>query len=249
MPNLLHLGGAETDRLVESPFVVLPLGSVEYHGPHAPLGTDTTLAVGFAEQIASDFGALALPPIIYTFAPRITSGYRGTFSVAADVLLEYLTEVLTATARNGARRILVVNGHSENQYALRLASERLSLREPDVSLLMVNWWKLVDVPPEGFSEHGGHGHGGPLEISATAAFEQAGIDPSRAENIHCELPWWRQAAQIVGRGQAPAGFAGYHGKVDEISTERGREIVEQVKRKLKQLVGEWLERAEAEDRT
>lgn len=249
MSDVLHLGGNDTDRLADGPFVVLPLGSVEYHGPHAPLGTDTTLAAGFAERIANDFGALVLPPISYTFAPRITSRYRGTFSVAPRVFLDYLTEVLLATAGNGAKRILALNGHSENQYALRLAGERLALAEPDASLLSVNWWKLVDTPPAGFSEHGGHGHGGPLEISTTAAFEEAGIDPARAENIPYESLWWRQAAQIVGRGQAPAGFAGYHGRVDEIEVERGAQIVEQVMGNLGRLVTAWLERAARDEGT
>ena len=203
--------------------------------------------MGFAERIASDFGALVMPPIAYTFAPRITARYRGTFSVAPQVFLDYLTEVLAATARSGAKRILAINGHSENQYALRLAGERLALEEPAASLLSVNWWKLVDTSPEGFSEHGGHGHGGPLEISTTAAFEQAGVDPARAVNIPYEAFWWRQAAQIVGRGQAPDGFAGYHGKVDEISVERGEEVIEQVMANLRKLVGEWLDRAAAEE--
>jgi creatinine amidohydrolase len=245
MTDVLRLGGVERDRLVTAPFVALPLGSVEYHGPHAPLGTDTTLAVGFAGRIAEAFGALQLPPIAYAFAPGITSGERGTLSLAPEVYLAYLTEVLLAIARSGATRILALNGHSENQYALRLAAERLALEVPETSLLAVNWWKLVDRSPDGFSEHGGHGHGGPLEISTTAAFDPMGVAPELAENIPYRPLWWRQAAQIVGRGQAPDGFAGYHGRVDEIDAARGNEVVDRVMVALERLVRDWLERADA----
>lgn len=243
MTDLLRLGGGEADRLATAPFVALPLGSIEYHGPHAPLGSDTTLAAGFARRIADESGALLLPPIAYTFAPVITSRWRGTLSVSPEVFLAYLSEVLLALARGGAQRILLLNGHSENQYAARLAGERLALAEPAASLLLVNWWKLVDTPPETFSERGGHGHGGPLEISTVAGFDPGGVDPALAANIPYEAPWWRSAAQIVGRGQAPLGFDGYHGRVDEISAERGAAIIEGVMVNLRQLVRDWLDRA------
>lgn len=246
MIDLLRLGGAERDRIASAPFAALPLGSVEYHGPHAPLGTDTTLAVGFAERIAERFGALLLPPIAYAFAPSITSGERGTLSVAPEVYLDYLSEVLRTLTRSGVLRILALNGHSENQYALRLAAERLALAEPEASVLAVNWWKLVDAPPDAFSEGGGHGHGGPLEIATTAAFDPAGVAPELAENIPYRALWWRQAAQIVGRGQAPDGFAGYHGRVDEIDVAAGEAVVAQVTVNLERLVEEWLERADAD---
>ncbi|HEX7022719.1 MAG TPA: creatininase family protein, partial [Trueperaceae bacterium] len=75
MANILQLSGVERNRLASCQFVILPLGSIEYHGPHAPLGTDTTLAVGFAEALASYFNTIILPPITYTFTPSITSEY------------------------------------------------------------------------------------------------------------------------------------------------------------------------------
>lgn len=116
-----------------------------------------------------------------------------------------------------------------------------------MSVLYVNWWKLVDKPRplqvELFSDAGGHGHGGPLEISTTAAFERAGVHPEFGENIDYESPWWKVAGQVVGAGQAPAGFKGYHGNVDEIDPKKGQALIEQVLEGLAQLVEEWLERA------
>lgn len=246
MIDIVTLGGADRNKIETCPFVILPVGSIEYHGPHAPLGTDTTLAVGFAKEIAARFGAILLPPIAYSFAPLITSGHQGTVSVPPDIFLNYLFEVMRALVKNGAPRILALNGHSENQYSLRLAAEKLALEEPATSILYVNWWKLVDHPKplneDLFSEAGGHGHGGPLEISTVAAFEEAGVNPEVGENVEYEALWWKVAGQIIGVGQAPRGFNGYHGKIDEIDRDKGRKLVDHVMEGLSKLVEEWLER-------
>lgn len=252
--RVLELGGADRERASALPFAVLPIGSVEYHGAHAAFGTDTTLADGFAARLAAVRPCLLFPSIAYTFVPRLTRSFGPAVSVAPGVFLAYLTEVLHGVVAFGPRRVLVLNGHSENQHALRLAAEALHEAEADVSVLIVNWWKLVAPTPAeapagwGAGEGGGHGHGGPLEISVTAAFEGSGVDvhAEPAADVAYEAPWWRHAAQVVGRGQRPAGFAGYHGRVSAIDVARGERIVDQVTAELARLVDGWLARADAE---
>jgi len=244
--DALTLPGARAERLASARCVILPLGSLEYHGPHAPLGVDTTLALGFARALAERSDAVVLPAISYTFASTLTSQRPGTLSVAPEPFLAYLVEVLRALARQGVRRIVALNAHSENQFALRLAAERLAFEEPAVSVLIVNWWKLVepgDTPS--FGDAGGHGHGGPVEVSTTAAFDARGVLSEAAADIAYEAPWWRGAAQVVGAGQAPIGFDGYHGRVSEVDATAGRVIVDAVVPRLAQLVDDWLDRAAA----
>lgn len=247
--RLVTLPGRERARIAALPFAVLPVGSLEFHGDHAPFGTDTTLAEGFADALAARRPCLVLPAVAYAFVPPLTRDHGPGLSVAPDVFLAYLTEVLEGAARLGVRRLLVVNGHSENQYALRLAAEQACERQRGLSVLLVNWWQLVD--PAGasataYSERGGHGHGGPLEISVTAAFEPEGVVPAAAgADVAYEAPWWRGQAQVVGLGQAPEGFAGYHGRVGEIDAAVGREVVAQVTDRLAAIVDGWLARAEA----
>jgi len=242
--DVLTLPGAHVQRLHEARFVVLPLGSVEYHGPHAPLGVDTTLANGFARALAVRADGVALPPIAFSFTSTLTSARPGTLSVAAEPFLAYVREVLAALVRHGATRVVALNAHSENQHALRLAAESVAAEDPAASVLLVDWWKLVrpeDAPA--FSEAGGHGHGGPVEISTTAAFDPAGVLRATAPDIPYEAPWWRGAAQVVGAGQAPRGFDGYHGRVSEIDADVGAAIRDAVLERLERLVDEWLERA------
>lgn len=245
--EILDMSGAEARFLGEKAFALLPLGSVEYHGPHAALGTDTTLALGLSRRVAADFDAVVYPPITYTFAPAITAGYPGTVSISPETMLAYVSEILASITRTGIRRIAALNAHSENQYYLRLAAESVALKDPDVSILMVNWWKLIPPLEEGgeplFSQNGGHGHGGPLEISSAAALDRTGVDPERGEDIDYESVWWRGAAQIVGAGQAPRGWQGYHGRVSEIDVGKGERLIETCVERLKELIRAWLERS------
>ncbi len=244
------LRGADRARAAALPFSVLPLGSLEYHGDHAPFGTDTTLARGFAERLAAERACLLFPPVAYAFVPRLTRDHGPGASVAPEAFLAYLSEVMRGMLRFGPRRILVLNGHSENQYALRLAAETVHEHEADASVAIVNWWRLAetpwrDDPADPWREGGGHGHGGPLEISVTAALDPRGVTVPEGDgaDVPYEAPWWRGAAQVVGRGQAPAGFAGYHGRVSAIDPERGRRVADQVTAELVRFVDDWLARA------
>lgn len=247
---LSRMAGADRGRLPGSAFLILPLGATEYHGPHAPLGLDSTVARGLAEALAQRRDALVLPAIDYSFTPLITSPELGSLSVSAATFLPYLTDVLRAVFRSGARRLLALNAHSENQFSLRLAAEQVALEFRGASVLMVDWWKLLPATaPDGGAwfpgqPGNGHGHGGPVEVSVSAAFDQAGVAPSLSADIPYESPWWAPAARVVGAGQAPEGFRGYHGAVSSIDAIRGREMVDAVVQVLERLVDDWLQRAD-----
>lgn len=242
--DVLELAGADQDRFTTAPFAVLPVGSVEFHGPHATFGTDSTLASGFARRLADARDCLVFPTVHYSFVPRLTTAHGPGVSVDPQVFLAYLTAVIGGIVTLGVDRLLVINGHSENQYALRLAAETVTSVSPAASVLVCNWWRLAPSGP--FSEADGHGHGGPLEISTAAAFSDSGVrvPTDSAADIAYETPWWRNAAQVVGRGQAPTGFAGYHGRVSEIDVDAGQRIATAVTTALSRLVDDWLLRAE-----
>jgi creatinine amidohydrolase len=254
--HVMRLRGAERARAAALPFAVLAVGSIEYHGAHGPFGTDTMVANGFAERLAERRPCLVFPPVAYTFVPRLTRRFGPAASVAPEPFLAYLTEVLRGVLALGPRRLLVINGHSENQHALRLAAEVACEGDPQASVVIANWWKFIaETPAEGGAPAGwaeadgfGHGHGGPLEMSVAAAFDARGVERPEGEaaDVPYEAPWWRAAAQVVGRGQAPAGFAGYHGRVSAIDLDRGRRLVDEVTDGLVHLVDDWIARVDAE---
>ena len=112
----------EYDALVGRRVVILPVGSTEQHGPHLPLGSDA-LAVGeIARRVAERIGGIVAPTIPYGYrsAPRSGGGeiFTGTTSLTGQTLILVVRDILTALVRHGARRIVVLDGHYENNMFL-----------------------------------------------------------------------------------------------------------------------------------
>ena len=96
---------------------VLPAGSIEKHGEHLPMGTDT-LNVEYACRLAAEkAGILMLPALAYTFAHEMKASV-GTVCFSAGTFLTVLEEICDDVARNGVKKIVLVNGHGGNNNIL-----------------------------------------------------------------------------------------------------------------------------------
>ena len=107
----------------DPPLLLVPVGSVEQHGAHLPLGTDTIVAVALAQAIArSRDNAVVAPPLGFG-ASGEHQGFSGTLSIGTDVLAAVLTEVVRS-ARSWCQGVVIVSGHGGNAVALQRASQR-----------------------------------------------------------------------------------------------------------------------------
>ena len=114
------------------PLVVVPLGSVEQHGRHLPLATDTVVAGAVAEAAVPRLpGALLAPALAYG-ASGEHEGFPGTISIGTAALTALLVEYGRSAGR-WAGRLLVVNGHGGNLEALRDAVPLLRYEGRDVA--------------------------------------------------------------------------------------------------------------------
>ena len=102
--------------------LLLPLGSTEQHGPHLPLDTDTRIAQAVAAGIAHRLESVRVAPAISITASDEHRGFAGTLSVGTRVLSEMLIEIV-GNAGPEFGRIVAINGHGGNAYALRAATE------------------------------------------------------------------------------------------------------------------------------
>ncbi len=123
---------------------VLPVGVVEAHGPHLPLGTDALMAIYLAEKAAEEAGVLLLPPIWYG-TTYVLDRFPGTISISAETLYRLYRDVFLEVARNGVRYLVVVNGHGGNIDALRMAAKDVA-KTTDLTVIVVNWW--IDLAKE-----------------------------------------------------------------------------------------------------
>ncbi|MFT4262581.1 MAG: mycofactocin biosynthesis peptidyl-dipeptidase MftE [Nocardioides sp.] len=97
--------------------VLVPVGSVEQHGPHLPLDTDTVIATAVAEELAPLLGGVVAPAVGYGASGEHQS-YAGTISIGTTALTTTLVEIGRSLG-TWAGRLVFVNGHGGNVFALR----------------------------------------------------------------------------------------------------------------------------------
>jgi creatinine amidohydrolase len=105
--------------------LVVPLGSLEQHGPHLPMGTDLRVAVAVADRACAGRDGVGLAPGVPIGASGEHAGFPGTLSVGTDALAAYLIE-LGRHAAHDWPALLLVNAHGGNARAVRSAVDRLT---------------------------------------------------------------------------------------------------------------------------
>jgi creatinine amidohydrolase len=189
------LAGAVWPDLPPAPTLVVPLGSVEQHGHHLPLGTDTSVACAAAEAaVASLDGALLAPPLAYG-ASGEHEGFPGTVSIGTEALTGLLVEYGRSACR-WAGRVLIVNGHGGNLDALRSAVPLLRAEDRDVA------WFPCGIP-------GGDAHAGRTETSLMLHVEPGGVREGRAPGVTAPIGELLPRLRAEGvRAVSPSGVLG-----------------------------------------
>jgi creatinine amidohydrolase len=142
--------------------VFLPVGALEQHGPHLPLGTDALLATAIATGAAAALGGIVAPALSYGYKsqPKCGGGqhFCGTTSLDAATLIGLVRDTIREFVRHGVERLVLVNGHYENQWFM-IEGIDLALRECGVnqlSVMRLEYWDfctaetLAAIFPQGF---------------------------------------------------------------------------------------------------
>ena len=189
------LAGALWPDLPAAPTLVVPLGSVEQHGPHLPLGTDTSVACAAAEAaVASMEGVLLAPALAYGDSGE-HEGFPGTVSIGTEALTGLLVEYGRSACR-WAGRVLLVNGHGGNLDALRSAVPLLRAEGRDVA------WFPCGVP-------GGDAHAGRTETSLMLHVEPHAVREGRAPGVTTPIGELMPRLRADGvRAVSPTGVLG-----------------------------------------
>src|ERR1700712_3311082 len=100
--------------------VAIPVGAIEQHGTHMPVGTDSLLSLAVTERAAERAKSIVLvaPVLSYGFSPHHLS-HPGTISLRLTTYLSVLRDMAASIAGAGFRRIVFVNGHGGNSAPLR----------------------------------------------------------------------------------------------------------------------------------
>jgi creatinine amidohydrolase len=192
---LLRLGEAHpadlTARLAELPALILPLGTIEYHGNHLPLGLDGLKAEAIAREAARLSGA-TLAPTSWWSADGVSGPY--TLRLPRALVQGLLAEVLEQLARMRIAVIAVVNGHYGLQNSIATRSAALScMHSTDTTVLAIaDYEVLLELGAEG--DHAG-------------VFETALMAAERPDLVRLDERVEQPLAGVIGldpRGRASA---------------------------------------------
>ena len=182
----------------ENDTVLIAIGSIECHGRHMPVGTDTMIPNHLLERIEERSDVLIASTIPYGVSPSLAP-YPGTIDVDAEAFYQFCLQVFESLYRHGARRFVVLNGHGGNVKTIERLG--LALEKKGCLLAMLNWWLMAwDMDP---AWKGGHGGG-----EETAAI--LGIDPSLVDRseIGGELELFDVTDRIKATGFRSASYRG-----------------------------------------
>lgn len=136
----------------EDAIVIVPVGAVEQHGYHLPLGTDWLMASYMARRAAENVGGIVAEPVAYGARSQVRTGggpHRcGTTSLNAETLIALVHDVLVEIGRHGARKIAVIDSHFENRFfldeACYRAQQTLALRGHEARILKMLYAERIE---------------------------------------------------------------------------------------------------------
>lgn len=174
---LEHMNYLEVEAYLKTKdTVVIPIGSLENHGKHMPLGTDTMIPHRIAELLNERYPDLVIAPTLPYGATEDLRGFAGTVSLGVEGLRNVLSSICNQLYDYGFRRFIILNGHGGNNKPIELVG--LDLYRKGAYLAIVNWWLLAgQLNPEWKG-----GHGGAEEAAGVMA-----VDPSLIKREYLSL--------------------------------------------------------------
>jgi len=165
------------------PVVLLPVGTVEQHGPHLPVASDNMVADFFARKVAEATGAVIAPTINYGCSD-VFRGFPGTLSIQTETFKALLRDVMHALYRDaGFRRLVIVDNHGGNETHVEEISRGLRREMGRDTLIgcLYPWNLGYAVMREVYPDAGAvYGHGGEPETSAMMAMYPEDVQMKRA---------------------------------------------------------------------
>ncbi|GJF05382.1 mycofactocin biosynthesis peptidyl-dipeptidase MftE [Pseudonocardia sp. D17] len=195
------------------PTLVVPVGSVEQHGPHLPLDTDVRIADAVAAGLLAAEPALVVAPAVAYGAAGEHEGFPGTVSIGHEALRSLLVEYGRSACR-WAARLLFVNGHGGNVATLVEAVDLLRYESRDVG------WIPCAAP-------GADAHAGRTETSLLAALAPDAVRGDRAAP-GATAPLAELLPALRAGGTAAVSANGVLGDPTGASGDEGRALLETV---------------------
>ena len=224
-----------TQRARDDAMVIVPVGSLEQHGPHLPVEVDSmlgeTVALRTAALIAEKEPVVVLP-CIWTGLSEHHMSFGGTITLDFETFFGVIRCVCQSLVRHGFKRIVLLNGHGGNDNALRVACDELSTRLA-VPLVQFTYWYAAAEPIARLLETQQElRHACEAETSMMMALRPELVDEDRIKLANVNTT--PEVEDIVGKGVyrwrtlASCSSSGVIGNPSAASAQKGEDLLEAI---------------------
>ena len=229
--------------LAADPVVIVPIGSIEQHGPHCPMDVDISAPFYMAVEVArriEDFPVLVAPPVWSGFT-HYNMGFPGTISLRLETFQNLLIDIFRSIRAIGFERIVSINGHGGNHATCRAVS--WSIAEEDIFTLSFSWWNMVEKELREWSATNENvGHAGEWETSVQLHLREYLIDKTRLDSDDTGTQPFKGElafAEFAERRRDTAKDTGIMGDATVASAEKGARIFAVACDRLEKLLREY----------
>lgn len=136
-----HMTWKEVKEVYEKdPVILIPLGSMEEHGPHSVTG-DFMAATEIASRVAKEANAYYVPTVPFGNSEYFR-GYPGTISLRQETVVALLDDICRSLIEHGITKIVFFNGHAGNAPAIDQVARKVK-REHDLYVVSVDLWQML----------------------------------------------------------------------------------------------------------
>ena len=116
---------------------IIPVGSIEQHGPHLPISTDSDIVTEIALRLSEKINGVLLPTITYGISDEHFPFFN--LSIKKSTLSRILEDICESLIKNGISRILIINGHYGNLDSLKSFEKKKNRK-----VKVFSYWKYMD---------------------------------------------------------------------------------------------------------
>jgi creatinine amidohydrolase len=144
MYNIYYLSNIDIEKWKKkSNQIIIPIGSLEQHGPHLPVSTDSIIIEYLAKNIAEKIQSLYIPAI--TFGISFEHEPLFNISLSNNTFSNLIGDICVSLAKYGMNNIILLNGHHGNMGSLYYISQIISHKIPsNARLNFINYWNLMN---------------------------------------------------------------------------------------------------------
>jgi creatinine amidohydrolase/Fe(II)-dependent formamide hydrolase-like protein len=212
--------------------VVAAAGSIEQHGPHMPMITDTLLGTAVAEAVVSRMGNVLRGPTIPFGVSEHHMAFKGTITLDKETFKTVVKQYVQSLAHHGFKNIVIIPSHGGNFGPLKEIEEETGGTINGARYLpYTDLWEFVAVmnrvaEPDGIAPEISGAHAGEAETSMVLAERPEIVDMSRAEAGFVEVMTDEHARKLFEEGMTALTDNGILGDARPANAERGRRYIE-----------------------